>query len=153
MSWRDTLFRWQGTLDEKSNYKGKWKGIGIERDDDGDDGNAFGGKRISSISSCVLSGAWKTWYMLDGKKHWDNPPYTLKLIENQRDVVGKGENEFGHFVIWGDYEQDAHSLTLNRRYMDDDDARVAMDLEEITNHSKEDILSVTFRNVSRRQGE
>lgn len=151
MSWRNTLFVWRGTVEGGREWRGTWVGTdGLDEPDEeefaGDGAMSFSAKREGDQGDGV-EGSWSSRYDLDdgggNVASHEDPPYRLIRIEGRAHVVGKGENEFGHYLVHGNLENDV--LTLCRRYLDDSDGRVKMTIEALAQLPRDEALAIKWR--------
>lgn len=159
-NWRDQLHYWVGLLSYVSDrkhlqWKGSWLASYVGRpslDEFTNSGNYFEYDSESVDASQVSSddGALKPWscfysgyYLmdLDGTgaidKYVDNEFYMdFDLVEktfssSKYSVLGKGDNEFGAFIVTGRYDTQSGLLELTRQYVAEDDIRCNMSIHQL----------------------
>jgi hypothetical protein len=159
-NWRDQLHYWVGLISYVSNrkhlqWKGSWLASYVGRptlDEFTNSGNYFEYDSESVDASQVSSddGALKPWscfysgyYLmdLDGTgafdKYVDNEFYMdFDLVEktfssSKYSVLGKGDNEFGAFIVTGRYDTQSGLLELTRQYVAEDDIRCNMSIHQL----------------------
>jgi len=152
MSWRDTLFVWRGTLvgdGDRLTFEGSWVGAttgpGLPSLSEHE-----ASENVFSVTGRIPGGGiddldGKTWtvdggaYQLDNgeglEEHADDA-YTVEFKEAESGAADEprrvlawsvGENEFGKFIIAGSMPE-AGVLCLQRRYIDNKDARATYDM-------------------------
>ena len=143
--WRTPLFYWRGIVSQTASGEDAWQGTwvasaeGLPCDAEfSASQNAF--KLLSSEplgmlamteETCSLSGSYK---LDNGDGPEDHSDVTHRIRVLDSGVVGaRGTTEFGEFVSLGRLEQGAEglSLTLARRYIDDDDPRCSMSAAQV----------------------
>ena len=159
--WRDQIYYWTGLLSfdtEKSClvWKGTWLGSFTGKPSPEEfawSNNEFeySGERLSLddlYSQGLLrpkSGYFKGFYLMDSdgsgslEKYLDNEYYVefeevRGLHPPRYTVIGKGESDFGTFVLTGTYNAGNRVLEMARQYIAEDDERCHMDINQIKQH-------------------
>lgn len=98
------------------------------------------------------SGYFKGYYMMDNngkgelEKYLDNEYYMEfeevgGLFPPRYTVVGKGDSDFGTFVLTGTYNARTKELEMARQYISEDDERCNMSVSQLKSH----IITATAR--------
>lgn len=93
-----------------------------------------------------ISGLWSARYFLDngdGLEEYHDASFELRYEMGSGRVVGLGRNEFGHFVMDG-WLKDS-TMVLRRRYLDDGDFRVEMDLTQLMGLSPDSVVALQMK--------
>lgn len=159
--WRDQIYYWTGLLSHDSMnscllWKGSWLGSFTGKpnpDEFSWSSNAFEylGEVINLDDLYVhgllrpRSGRFKGYYMMDNdgsgslEKYLDNEYYVefeevRGLHPPRYTVVGKGDSNFGTFVLTGTYNAGNRVLEMARQYICEEDERCAMNVNQLKMH-------------------
>lgn len=159
--WRDQIYYWTGLLsfDNLKScllWKGSWLGSFSGKpnpDEFSWSSNAFeyNGEVINFDDIYVhgllrpRSGRFKGYYMMDNdgsgslEKYLDNEYYVefeevRGLHPPRYTVVGKGDSNFGTFVLTGTYNAGNRVLEMARQYISEEDERCAMNVNQLKMH-------------------
>jgi hypothetical protein len=162
--WRDQIYYWVGKLsyDDKQQclrWRGRWIGsfsgkpAPTEFDSSSND-FSYCSPRIEksrAFSSQGLlkpvSGNYTGEYGMDNDGTGVNEMYTDKLLtmefeETQLDpfpqyfVWGRGDSEFGEFIVHGRYDSSTRVLDMSRQYLADSDLKRSMSMVQLKTHLK-----------------
>ena len=159
--WRDQIYYWTGFLsyDNDNNcllWKGSWLGSFTGKpnpDEFSWSSNEFEylGEAANLAELYVQgllrprSGRFKGFYMMDNdgsgslSKYLDNEYYVefeevRGLHPPRYTVVGKGDSDFGTFVLTGTYNAGNRVLEMARQYISNEDERCAMNVNQLKMH-------------------
>lgn len=159
--WRDQIYYWTGflsydTLNTCLLWKGSWLGSFTGKpnpDEFSWSSNEFEylGEMIGLEELYVhgllrpRSGRFKGYYMMDNdgsgslEKYLDNEYYVefeevRGLHPPRYTVVGKGDSDFGTFVLTGTYNAGNRVLEMARQYISEEDERCAMNVNQLKMH-------------------
>jgi hypothetical protein len=159
--WREQIYYWTGQLSYDSQnscllWKGSWLGSFAGKPNPEEfswSSNEFeySGEMLSLENLYVhgllrpRSGYFKGYYMMDNdgsgslEKYLDNEYYVefeeVRGLQPPRyTVVGKGDSDFGTFVLTGTYNAGNRVLEMARQYISEEDERCAMNVEQLKLH-------------------
>jgi hypothetical protein len=159
--WRDQIYYWRGRVKFVGDKKILWSGSWLGSFDGPPDEDKFleskqtftvhctkaKGRFGSEIDGPALAGRYKGIYYMDndgsGKmdKYKTNTQMKFKEKEGTEEtpavlfnVVGKGMNEFGDYIINGTYDTCSQFLCAPRTYISETDPRVKLSLDELLDH-------------------
>lgn len=159
--WRDQIYYWTGllsydTLNSCLLWKGSWLGSFTGKPNPEDfsySSNEFEylGEVLNLDDLYVQgllrprSGRFKGFYMMDNdgsgslEKYLDNEYYVefeevRGLHPPRYTVVGKGDSDFGTFVLTGTYNAGNRVLEMARQYISDEDERCTMNVNQLKMH-------------------
>ena len=160
--WRDQIYYWTGLLsfNEENScllWKGSWLGSFTGKPNSEEfawSSNEFeySGECLTNIDDLYIqgllrpkSGFFKGYYLMDNdgsgnlEKYLDTEYYVefeevRGLHPPRYTVIGKGESDFGTFVLTGTYNAGTRVLEMARQYISDDDERCAMNISQLKMH-------------------
>ena len=159
--WRDQIYYWTGLLSfDTANscllWKGSWLGSFTGKPNPEEfawSTNEFeySGEQLNLDDLYVQgllrpkSGYFKGFYLMDNdgsgslEKYLDNEYYVefeevRGLHPPRYTVIGKGESDFGTFVLTGTYNAGNRVLEMARQYIAEDDERCNMDINQLKLH-------------------
>lgn len=159
--WRDQIYYWTGLLsfDTENScllWKGSWLGSFTGKPNPEEfawSTNEFeySGEQLNLDDLYVQgllrpkSGYFKGFYLMDNdgsgnlEKYLDNEYYVefeevRGLHPPRYTVIGKGESDFGTFVLTGTYNAGNRVLEMARQYIAEDDERCHMDINQLKLH-------------------
>ncbi len=138
--WQDTLFVWRGKVDGKK-WSGVWVGSSLCSVPSVDSFDAE--KKNTFVCTLDKEGHWRCSYKLDGKAHNDRPISFWETHDNKF-LVSRSSNEFGHFVMFGEKDGESGIMTMSRRYLEDFDDRIEMPFEQLCRLSREEVIANHF---------
>jgi hypothetical protein len=160
-NWRDQIYYWTGFLsfDPENScllWKGSWLGSFMGKPNPEEfsySSNEFeySGEMLNLEDLYVhgllrpRSGYFKGFYMMDNDgsgsldKYLDNEYYVefeeVRGLQPPRyTVVGKGDSDFGTFVLTGTYNAGNRVLEMARQYISEEDERCTMDVNQLKLH-------------------
>jgi hypothetical protein len=160
-NWRDQIYYWTGFLSFDSLnscllWKGSWLGSFVGKPNPEEfswSSNEFeySGEMLGLEDLYVhgllrpRSGYFKGYYMMDNDgsgsldKYLDNEYYVefeeVRGLQPPRyTVVGKGDSDFGTFVLTGTYNAGNRVLEMARQYISEEDERCSMDVNQLKLH-------------------
>lgn len=161
MDWREQLYYWTGKLYyvatmKQLNWQGVWVGSYTGKpsiEEFNNSKNIFeytsefviDASQISADDGTLkpLSSYYLGYYLMDNngsgllEKYLDHEYYMeFELISNtfrgsQYSVVGKGDSEFGCFIVTGLFCTDTGLLEMTRQYISETDIRCSMNIKEL----------------------
>ncbi|KAJ1419881.1 hypothetical protein B484DRAFT_433657 [Ochromonadaceae sp. CCMP2298] len=146
LDWRDQLYYWTGTLtpeEGKLLWKGSWVGSYSgppSATDFVSSSNHFEYSSEVPTSSIPFSGLYNGFYLMDNYGSGALDRYVDKELhlefiarkDEVWDVVGRGDSEFGPFVVRGSYDKETGVLEVARQYTAETDPRSAMSIAELS---------------------
>lgn len=158
-NWRDQIYYWSGnlsldTINNRLFWKGSWIGSYVGRPESQEFINnpnlfEYSGPEVDPniiISKegylHPISGYFGGYYLMDndgsGKlETYDDKSYMIEF-EHINDsspprysVFGKGESDFGVFIVTGTYDAASRELEMARQYLEDTDERVTMSIAHL----------------------
>lgn len=159
--WRDQIYYWTGLLSfDTPNSCLLWKGswLGSFTGKPNPDEFAWSSNEFEYLGEVLhlddlyvqgllrpRSGRFKGYYMMDNdgsgslEKYLDNEYYVefeevRGLHPPRYTVVGKGDSDFGTFVLTGTYNAGNRVLEMARQYISEDDERCTMNVNQLKMH-------------------
>lgn len=164
--WRDQIYYWVGTLEYDTSlkclaWKGRWLGSFTGRptnDEFQQSSNEFFYTSQPIEKSQVtnndghltpMSGFFKGYYMMDNEgrgdlERYDDLEFFVEFEEqiyksdyvHQYNVFGKGDSEFGVFILYGTFDPATCVLETSRQYLADNDERKTFTMMQLKGYFK-----------------
>lgn len=153
--WRDQIYYWTGTLlfdneEHRMVWSGRWLGSFTGRplpEEFANSRNAFlytSSAQLPTGTTKPVSGCFQGHYLIDAEgsgelERFDEQDVQLDFDDSGRGpwkVYGKGDGEFGVFILDGTYDASNHVLEVTRQYLAESDARCAMTVPQLAHYFK-----------------